>query len=201
MANFSKGRTWVTGEEYTPDKLHNTVDNANLNEIAESELASDYYLTRPSQPGTPTTGQLYLEEGRTRWHDGTNSVDDVSGIFLNNGAATLESGDIVMWDKTDTDSLKVLLCTSALEPVGVVEDDFINPSASGRIKMKGFAYVQCKNTTDSDAGFQDYVKISVDAGIGDVWDIGDEIYLRLGRLLTSIPANTALTVTAEVRIF
>lgn len=205
MAQFSKGYSW-TNEEINPTKLHDTVDKANLTAIAAADLASGLYFVSPTPDGT-TVGRPFYEDERIKCKEleslGPYEIDPgaVTYSFVNSGALTLIKGDIVRWDSTATDVLKIVKSTSSLPAVGVVEDDFINPSSAGRVRFKGLTYIQCENSTGSAAGFQDFVVPGSTAGVGDVFDQTSHTSdKKLARLMTSIPAGSG-AITVEVRVF
>lgn len=213
--DVTPGRVWVNGETVTPAKLHSHVDDANVSNGLEADLAADMYMVRVSKPVSPVVGQPFYQSSRSQveWNDGNRDQSMfLHWVYATCAQSTISPGHLCVWSTLAGQAGRVVRSDFGdVSRVAGISLGFGIAGATFRMAVKGPVIARVRNYTSSDAGLRDYVSGDLGPDSDGVGVVNGELQVSIfapqsfvnnaGRLLTPIPANSFTAVTAWVKLY
>jgi hypothetical protein len=172
MANFQHGHTFSEHSIRDPDAFNANVDAAQINNVGNADLATGVRLPTTVQPGSPITGEVYVNDAQDVFFFGQKTAHPLqffySGIWndqeadlrfltlTNNSAVDLVAGDVVVQDPADVGGfiIPTILHDHNTKPLGVLLDD-IASGVSGRVAYYGVVLLNLSGIfSPQSAGFR-----------------------------------------------
>jgi len=162
MANLTRGHTFSSGDLVTATKLHNLVDSASVANIAEAALADGSHIITSSTtaPAAATAGHAWWDTsspeadgyGILKIHDGTrwqSVAKNVEQYYFNRSGATLDYGDLVIFDTSEARSVTTTTSAGSAKVAGVIASGLdgsteVGNDSEGRVVRSGLAVVNIK---------------------------------------------------------
>ena len=188
MANLTRGHTFSSGDLVTATKLHNLVDSASVANIAEAALADGSHIITSSTtaPAAATAGHAWWDTsspeadgyGILKIHDGTrwqSVAKNVEQYYFNRSGATLDYGDLVIFDTSEARSVTTTTSAGSAKVAGVIASGLdgsteVGDDSEGRVVRSGLVMVKTTGTvTLGDyLGTSDTVKLAKSLGSSQV---------------------------------
>lgn len=148
-AKITRGKTFVVGTAYQPSDFHAFLEDSTISGIDATNMASGFsgVTIASTAPSSPNTGD--------QWYDTTHSLLKVyrnsqweplgEGVTLTFNGTTGSTGDVVMVDDSEDNSVKVAATADLGGIVGVLLDTATNGSMA-QILTNGVVTVKTSGT-------------------------------------------------------
>lgn len=145
MAQMTPGYFFATDEHVTSTLFHNLVDDAFLINVKNADL-SNCRLIYTSTPASPSTGDVRVgSDGRLEFYYSgvwnTQPPEELTLTLTNKSGSDLVTGDVVVWDHTNSASFTIASVNPAPNICGVLAQDIAN-NASGSVYVRGTVQVR-----------------------------------------------------------